>query len=134
MNKILKYLLKVWELPQNLLGAALKKIYKAEHYASYQDAEVYVWNNSGGLSLGKYIFIPFEKDTPLLYGVEQYIRHEYGHSVQSKILGWFYLLVIGLPSITWNGCFGWYRKKYNVSYYWFYTEAWADYLGGVDPR
>lgn len=134
MNKILKYLLKVWELPQNLLGAIVKKIYKAQFYASYEDAEVYVWNVSGGLSLGKYIFIPFEVDTPMLYGVQQYIKHEYGHSVQSKILGWLYLLVIGLPSIIWAGCFDWYRVKYKVSYYKFYTEKWADHLGGVDSR
>ena len=29
------------------------------------------------------------------------IKHEYGHTIQSKWLGWLYLLVIGLPSIIW---------------------------------
>lgn len=130
--KILKYLLKVWECPQHLLGLAVKYFTQATPYASYEDAEVYTWKLHGGLSLGKYIFIPFAPDTPMIYGVEQYIRHEYGHSIQSKILGWFYLLIIGAPSLIWNACFKEYRERTGTSYYSFYTEKWADILGGVE--
>lgn len=119
---MLKYL---WQLPQNLLGYIVKKLFRAGYYCKYQDAEVCRWKMRSGLSLGKYIFVP--------NGVGlNYIKHEYGHCVQSKYLGWLYLLVIGLPSIVWAGCFEKYRKKHNVSYYAFYTEKWANKLGGID--
>ena len=118
---VIKYL---WQLPQNLLGYVVMKIVRAKSYCKYKDTNVYTWNVNGGMSLGKYIFIPD--------GVGlQYIQHEYGHSVQSKYLGWFYLLVIGLPSLVWAGCFENYREKHNVSYYAFYTEKWANKLGGL---
>lgn len=122
----------IWELPQNLLGFIVTKVTKANKYCTYGTANVYSWTVSGGMSLGKYIFIPFKVDTPMLYGVEQYIKHEYGHTLQSSYLGWFYLLVIGLPSLIWCGCCGKYRRKHGISYYDFYTEKWADRLGGVE--
>ena len=111
-----------WQLPQNIAGLIVKKILKAKPYTTYKDANVYTWRLGGGVSLGKHIFVPFEKEDPESYVVQQYIKHEYGHTVQSKYLGWFYLLVIGLPSITWAGCFKEYRKKTGKSYYDFYTE------------
>lgn len=127
-----KFIEFVWKFPQNMTGLIVKKIFKAKPYTTYKDANVYTWKLKGGVSLGKYIFVPFEKEDPTSYAVQQYIKHEYGHTVQSKYLGWFYLLVIGLPSIVWAGCFKWYRKKTGKSYYWFYTEKWADKLGGVE--
>lgn len=85
----------------------------------------YTWKFKSGISLGEYIIVPKGSN-------EMYIRHEMGHTKQSYILGWFYLLVIGIPSIVWNSCFRRYRRDHNISYYSFYTEAWADRLGGVD--
>lgn len=40
-----------------------------------------------------------------------------------------YLIVIGLPSLLW----AWLGDSIapGKSYYWFYTERWADRLGGV---
>lgn len=123
-----------WELPQNALGAIVKKVCKAKYCITYKDATVYTWNILGGMSLGKYIFVPFTReDIPMHYEFcSNYIMHEYGHTIQSKYLGWFYLLVIGLPSLIWARCFNGYRQKNNVSYYDFYTEKWADKLGGVE--
>ena len=63
--------------------------------------------------------------------LERVLKHESGHQVQSFILGPLYLLVIGLPSIVWNVCFRKYRAKYQISYYDFYTEKWANQLGGI---
>jgi hypothetical protein len=59
------------------------------------------------------------------------IQHELGHSIQSLILGPLYLIVIGLPSWIW---FTWYNngKDKRVSYYWFYTEAWANKLAKIN--
>ena len=117
---MIKYL---WQLPQNLLGLLIKRITKAEVRTKYLDATVHKWGIHGGLSLGKYIFVPSGANLA-------YIKHEYGHTVQSKYLGWLYLIVIALPSLIWAGCFNRFRTKYGVSYYAFYTEKWAEKLGG----
>ena len=104
------------------------KVFKAKYRSTYCDAGVYAWDINGGMSLGKYIFVPKK-------GVDMdLVKHEYGHTIQSKYLGWFYLLVIGLPSLIWAWCFEEYRRKTNTSYYWFYTERWANKLGGVQAE
>lgn len=130
--KFLNFIKATWGLPQNTLGAIVKKVCKATPITIYKDATVYSWRVAGGMSLGKYIFVPFEKIYPNSPSQMRYIKHEYGHTVQSKYLGWFYLLVIGLPSLIWAQCFGEYRQKTGKSYYYFYTEKWADRLGGVE--
>lgn len=123
----------MWEFPQNALGFIIKKVCKAELCTTYKDAKVYTWYTNGGMSLGKYIFVPFLRDEldPSNEYIAQFIKHEYGHTVQSKYLGWLYLLVIGAPSFIWANCFEGYRTKTGKSYYDFYTEKWANKLGGV---
>ena len=56
--------------------------------------------------------------------------HEYGHTIQSLILGPLYLIVIGIPSTFWE-FLPYYRAKRNsgVSYFSFFTEKSANYLG-----
>ena len=76
-----------------------------------------------GLSLGNTVFVKYGRETYL-----NLWKHEYGHCKQSLYLGWFYLLVIGLPSLIW----AWQYKAIQGSYYRFYTERWADRLGGVE--
>ena len=53
--------------------------------------------------------------------------HEYGHTIQSIILGPLYLLIIGIPSSIWAMTFN--NKGNTISYYSFYTEKWANVLG-----
>lgn len=77
--------------------------------------------------MGEYIFL-----CPAHQSDERTLKHERGHTKQSYILGWLWVPIIGIPSIIWAGCFGWLRAKYNISYYSFYTEKWADKLGGVE--
>ena len=132
MKNFENFILTTWQLPQNIAGLIAKKIFKATPYTIYKDTNVYSWSLKSGVSLGNHIFVPFKTADPTSDHVQQYIKHEYGHTVQSKYLGWFYLLVIGLPSFVWAGCFEWYRKKTGKSYYWFFTERWADRLGGVE--
>lgn len=130
MNKLKKFIIATWELPQNFIGSIVKKIFKAEVYDTYKDATVYTWNVLGGMSLGQFIFIP---KIVASHGVAtNMIKHEYGHTIQSKYLGWFYLLVIGIPSLGWAWLGEGFRVKHKKSYYWFYTESWADKLGGVE--
>lgn len=112
----------LWQLPQNILGILIKIITKVELTEKYS-FKVYHWKLNGGISLGNYIFI--NKDSTLTTAL-----HEKGHQKQSLYLGWLYLIIIGLPSLIWAtlktlGLFS------NVSYYWFYTEAWADKLSNI---
>lgn len=115
-----------WCLPQNLLGLFVFLITKSRGAKNekYKDAFVTHWKHSSGLSLGQFIFVPETTS-------HKTIQHEYGHTIQSNFLGPLFLIIIGLPSIIWAGCFDHYRRKHNISYYQFYTEKWADALGGV---
>lgn len=128
--KVIKFfLLYLWQLPQNLIGLILYIKYRNKSNIEYcNDIIILKYNKgkNGAISLGKYIIIFSNyKD------MNKIIKHEYGHTIQSKLLGPFYLLIIGLPSIIWNLGFKKYRKKHNKSYYDFYTEKWANKLGGV---
>jgi hypothetical protein len=80
------------------------------------------------MSLSTHIFLPFEELTGSNYQMD-YIKHEYGHTKQSHMLGPFYLIVIGAPSFFWAWLGDKYRQKHDVSYYDFYTESWANKLG-----
>lgn len=89
MFEMLKYL---WQIPQNLVGLIMRKIYKGIDL-EYKNAIVRRSEKmSGGISLGKYIIINDKCN-------ERTIAHEFGHCKQSLYLGPLYLIIIGLPSI-----------------------------------
>lgn len=118
----MKTLVWIWCFPQQLLGLLLKVITRAERREGY-----YAYRfTKGSCSLGEFIFL-----CPAHEGCERILKHEQGHTRQSYILGWMWVPAIGIPSLIWCSCFGWLRRKYNISYYSFYTEKWADKLGGV---
>ena len=121
----------IWGLPQNLLGLTLYLLQGSWVLKQkYSDSIVSVHGNSnkGAVSLGQFIFLfsNYRNNT------DRIIKHEYGHTIQSKILGPLYLIVIGLPSLIWNIGFEGYRRKHNISYYDFWTERWANKLGGLE--
>ena len=63
------------------------------------------------------------------------LLHEMGHSFQSRMLGPFYLVLIGIPSLLRVAYAWYYRKRRGISwthYFDGYPEKWADHLGGVD--
>lgn len=113
----------IWCFPQMLVGLLVKYFTRAKKNGNHYEYKI----TFGSVSLGEYIFL-----CPTHWGNETTLKHEQGHTKQSLYLGWLYLFVIGIPSFMWAGCFKWYRRKYNVSYYAFYTERWADKLGGVN--
>ena len=131
MNPILHTLLYIWQLPQNLLGllflayTKISKRFECKMMTTFTKGQkVYcIYNYNTGVSLGEYIFLgsmPKMKD----------IRHEYGHCRQSRMLGPLYLIVIGLPSLL-HCIFFQHDYSRPNAYYEFYTEKWADKLGGV---
>ena len=124
-TKLVAVLLYLWQLPQNLLGLLLVTILRPEDCYDLEGVKLcYASRMKGGISLGRYIII---RDVMKDYtGATE--RHELGHAKQSRMLGWFYLLVIGLPSLIWAA---WWNMDRDRSYYSFYTERWADKLGDV---
>ena len=118
-----------WGLPQTLIGAALYAAHRKDDHFDYRGAKATAWNRDAGISLGKFIFVPRRAGG----NAEKFLlEHEYGHTIQSLILGPAYLLVIGLPSFLWANlpCFDRLRAKRGISYYTFYPEIWANRLGG----
>lgn len=118
----------IWGLPQNIVGGIMYLILvrKSKSKTKHKDSFVLQMDkNIGAVSLGMFIFL-FSDFGDITV---ETIKHEYGHSIQSKILGPLYLLVIGLPSILWAGFGDKYRAEKNISYYDFYTEKWANHLG-----
>lgn len=140
MDLIKKILLYLWQLPQNLLGFILIKVFETEYRYEY-GINYYAVNGffNSGISLGKYILI----DNVYLLArekvLESVLKHEKGHSIQSKYFGWFYLFVIGIPSIVRNIYDRIFHRKWLLAnrmdwYYNHFPENWADKLGGVDGR
>ena len=110
----MRFLLYLWQLPQNILGFLLsrgceKRVYRGVVY--------YKWKRKGSISLGFYIIVSDER----------VLFHELGHRKQSQMLGPLYLLVIGLPSFIWATLHS-YTSLSSRNYYAFYTEAWAEHL------
>ena len=124
MKSIILYL---WQLPQNILAIILGIFWKEEKSLMYKGVKVIVNSKfPGGISLGNYVFVHRFPSKPESWNT---VKHEWGHTRQSRIFGPLYLLIIGLPSILWAAT---WSPKSECSYYSFWTEKWADKLGGVD--
>lgn len=124
MKHIILY---IWQLPQNLLGLLFLLFIRGEERHCLNGIMFYYSKRfRGGISLGRYIIL----GTML----ERSVRHEYGHCLQSRMLGPLYLIVIGLPSILWALLYGWMIRETENGYYRFYTEKWANRLGGVNIK
>ena len=118
---IVKYL---WQLPQHTLALLICTACCVRLISEYEDVRVYRVPYKFGLSLGQYIFVHYSASRTTW-------AHEYGHSLQSRMLGPLYLLIVGLPSITMN-----ILTRLGIlsadNYYKRWPENWADTLGKVD--
>ncbi len=123
--KILKtILLTIWQLPQTLVALLMMPFLgKLTRVASRHNCICYQGEHmQGGISLGMFCFVSkslAERETSVMHELD-------GHTVDSKILGPLYLLVIGLPSLlnAW--------LHFTKCYYDFYTERWANRHAGLE--
>ena len=133
---MVKVILYLWQLPQHLPGLCLIWMLGATKTYQPQSGIAYWFfkpkNRFGeyisGVSLGQYIVLKTKN--------ENTVKHEYGHSIQSRRWGLFYLFVVGLPSVVnnlWDRYFHkkWAEKKRTAWYYSRWPEKQADLLGGV---
>jgi len=121
-------LLWLWQLPQNLLalcmllycrlagGIRRHTRHRGRHIIQSSAAPV-------GISLGNFIFVKFPSTVMI-------IEHELGHCRQSEYLGWLYLPVVGIPSLTMN-IISRFNGKFSDGYYKRFPENWADALAGI---
>jgi hypothetical protein len=131
-NILLDIVYFTWCLPQTLVGLVIKlietkNIKKVETYKLNTQVNWIDWDY--GVSLGKYILVgTYDEDT----GVNEFDakNHEFGHVRQNFMLGPLYLILVGLPSITFN-IISQYNDEFGSHYYQRYPENWADWLGGV---
>ena len=133
ISRILYWVIQwTWGIVQNIAGAVmtvalLVKNPRRRRFA-YHGALVVEWETSGGsMAMGMFIFFGHRGRAD----AAQVLVHEYGHTVQSCILGPTYLFVIGLPSVLWANLPGLQRSRWenDRSYFDFYTEKWANRCG-----
>lgn len=112
-----------WGIIQTLMGFVVFLVHIKDPHYIYKGAVCTVWKRPMGLSLGMFIFVWPDDDRVCV--------HEYGHTIQSAVLGPLYLPVIGIPSAIWANlpAFQKRRSKEHLSYYRFYPEKWANRLG-----
>ncbi|MDE7280284.1 MAG: hypothetical protein K2N36_00900 [Ruminiclostridium sp.] len=125
-------------LLQTLLGFLMfLKYIKNPHY-TFHGAIVTEWHSGSSLSLGMFLFVSTiykeKPETRELY--DRLVVHEYGHTIQSLLLGPLYLIVIGLPSVLWAALpfLRKRRRERKISYYSFYTESWANAWGEMAAK
>lgn len=138
-----------WGVLQTAAGFSVFLANIKKRHFCYRGAVVTEWDKKAGLSLGMFVFIgkgslnaaasadslfsgKYLTEREISDGHDpRMLVHEYGHTLQSLLLGPLYLIVIGLPSLMWFSvpiCVK-YRKKNGISYFSFYTERWADRMG-----
>lgn len=117
----------IWGFPQTLIGFIFYCIYRNRPHWQYHGCIVTSWKVSGSLGMGMFLFLNEEH-----FASHPHIQvHEFGHSVQSAILGPLFLPFMGIPSFLWCNlppCRKLRREK-GVSYYRFYPESNANLLG-----
>ena len=124
MKKLLFWIWQwTWGLPQTLVGLIVFLVCRKRPHGTYRGCITTRWNNRGSMGMGMFLFLGSEDP--------QVRVHEFGHSVQSVILGPLFLPVMGIPSFLWCNIpyFRRLRKEKGISYYRFYPESTANWLG-----
>ena len=131
MKLIMKYIrnliLFIWQLPQHIValiyfGYLVMMCKDLGVDSRYKQATVIPCIMRGAVTLGNYVFVGLNSE------YKETVKHELGHTIQSKILGPLYLIIIGIPSITYCGLRRLFPSLRKKNYYNFYTERWANNL------
>lgn len=130
-----------WGSVQSIAGLIVFFINIKKPHCFYRGNIVTKWNTLSGLSLGLFMFTPNENISELRQyadgtqqGLVEYANritvHEYGHTIQSLILGPF-MLIPGITSLVWGRMKKYedLRVKYGVPYTFCWAESWASKLG-----
>ena len=125
-----------WGIVQNVLGFLLfLTVLRKRHYL-FRTSLVTEWKFPYSASYGMFVFLNREEDTSdpkkVLHKWEyDMLVHEYGHSIQSMLLGPLFLPVIAIPSVIWATApfFEKLRNRKKLSYHWLYCEKWANAMG-----
>lgn len=127
MKYIRNLILFIWQLPQHIValiyfGYLVMMCKDLGVDSRYKQATVIPCVMRGAITLGNYVFVGLNSE------YRKTVKHELGHTIQSKILGPLYLIVIGIPSITYCGLRRLFPSLRKKNYYDFYTEKWANNL------
>lgn len=131
MKLIIKYIrnliLFIWQLPQHIValiyfGYLVMMCKDLGVDSRYKQAIVIPCIMRGAITLGNYVFVGLNSE------YRKTVKHELGHTIQSKILGPLYLIVIGIPSITYCGLRRLFPSLRKKNYYNFFSEKSANYL------
>lgn len=131
MKLIMKYIrnliLFIWQLPQHIValiyfGYLVMMCKDLGVDSRYKQAIVIPCVMRGAITLGNYVFVGLNSE------YKETVKHELGHTIQSKILGPLYLIIIGIPSITYCGLRRLFPSLRKKNCYDFYTEKWANNL------
>ena len=139
LKRIFRYFIFIsWCFPQTFLGILVFAIFKIliDRKAKIKEGPRYTIvlkskKFPGGLSLGLFIFVcdygRGERDPAQQWR----LGHEYGHTIQGFMSGWWYLIGTGIPSMgmVLLRKIGLFK---NISRYNWYIEKWADDLGNVE--
>lgn len=115
-----------WGIVQTLMGAVVFfKLLRCPHKV-YRGCIDTSWDSGGGMSLGLFIFTPNNETDR----AEKVRVHEYGHCIQSIVLGPLYLIV-ALISVIWANLpyFVKLRREKQIPYTACFVESWASRWG-----
>ena len=115
-----------WEAPQTILGNGISQVrnmFGGVHDVSYYGGVTLVNNNDNsleewGFTLGPYINSKNMVANPY---TDATFRHEYGHTIQSELVGPFYLTSVALPSLVGELFDGWVISNHMQE--WYETQA-----------
>lgn len=115
-----------WGLPQTLAGFFVFLWFRKCPHRLKDGIIATEWTRDDGVSLGMFVFFPPGSSLR---------SHEYGHTIQSGLLGPLYLPAVCVPSFFWCGLpyFQKLRRTKRIPYSRLYCEAWADRLGKRFP-
>ena len=125
-----------WGIVQNVSGLLLFIVFLKNKHFVFRTSVVTCWKFPYSIGCGMFIFLNAEDTEVGSQGANSkmdydLLVHEYGHCLQSIILGPLFFPVIAIPSVIWASVpfFQRLRKREGLSYYYLYCEKWANKLG-----